>query len=47
VTGREVRCVSAELQMRFRRGYELSAEDEHDIRALAARFGLPLPPPFR
>jgi lincosamide nucleotidyltransferase A/C/D/E len=47
VGGRSVRCVSAELQMRFRRGYEWGRDDECGARLLARHFGLPLPPPFR
>jgi hypothetical protein len=32
--------------MRFRRGYEWSDRDEHDIRLLAETFELPMPPPL-
>jgi lincosamide nucleotidyltransferase A/C/D/E len=46
IDGRPVRCLSAELQMRFRRGYEWSDRDEHDIRLLAETFELPMPPPL-
>jgi len=43
-----VRCLSPELQARFRLGYEWSERDEHDMRLLAERFGTGmLPPPFR
>jgi lincosamide nucleotidyltransferase A/C/D/E len=44
IDGRPVRCLSAELQMRFRRGYEWSDHDEHDIRLLSEAFELPIPP---
>jgi hypothetical protein len=40
VTGRGVRCLSVELQLRCHAGYELDAGDLHDIallRQLAAR----------
>jgi lincosamide nucleotidyltransferase A/C/D/E len=47
IDGRPVRCLSAELQLRFRQGYEWSDRDEHDIRLLARAFGLPMPPPLR
>jgi lincosamide nucleotidyltransferase A/C/D/E len=47
IGGRQVRCLSAELQVRFRRGYEWSDRDEHDIRLLAEAFELPLPPPLQ
>lgn len=43
---RPVRCLSAELQGRFRRGYEWTDRDEHDIRLLAQEFELPMPPPL-
>jgi lincosamide nucleotidyltransferase A/C/D/E len=41
-----VRCISAELQLRFRRGYEWTENDEHDIRLLTGHFDLPAPPPL-
>jgi lincosamide nucleotidyltransferase A/C/D/E len=47
IEGRHVRCLSAELQMRFRRGYEWTERDEHDIRLLAEAFGLPMPPALK
>ncbi len=48
IAGRRVRCLSPELQVRFRLGYEWSSRDEHDIVLLADRFRVgPLPPPFR
>ncbi|HVF12036.1 MAG TPA: amino acid transporter [Actinomycetota bacterium] len=40
-----VRCLSPELQFRFRLGYEWSDKDRHDIRLLTERFGAgPIPP---
>ena len=47
IEGRLVRCLSAELQVRFRLGYEWSDRDEHDIRLLAEAFELPMPPPLQ
>ena len=44
VAGRRVRCLAATLQFRFRLGYEWSERDEHDVRLLSERFGLPWPP---
>jgi predicted nucleotidyltransferase len=45
IAGRHVRCLSAELQFRFRLGYEWTAKDEHDLGLLSHRFGVgPLPP---
>jgi lincosamide nucleotidyltransferase A/C/D/E len=47
IAGRQVRCLTPELQLRFRLGHEWSASDEHDLRLLAERFGVSLPPTFR
>jgi lincosamide nucleotidyltransferase A/C/D/E len=44
IAGRPVRCLSPLLQLRFRMGYEWSERDEHDIRLLIDRFGVPAPP---
>jgi lincosamide nucleotidyltransferase A/C/D/E len=44
IEGRRVPCISPELQLRHHLGYEWDREDLHDMRLLAARFGLPLPP---
>ncbi len=44
IAGRPVDCVSAELQLRHHLGYALTDADRHDLRLLAARFGVPLPP---
>lgn len=47
IAGMRVRCLSPELQVRSRAGYEWSSRDEHDIDLLARRFpDVPLPPPF-
>jgi lincosamide nucleotidyltransferase A/C/D/E len=47
IGGRHVRCLSPQLQFRFRMGYEWSERDEHDLRLLVERFGVPTPPPLR
>ena len=44
---RPVRCLSPQLQLRFRLGYEWSERDVHNVRLLVERFGVPAPPPFR
>jgi lincosamide nucleotidyltransferase A/C/D/E len=44
---RPVRCLSPQLQLRFRLGYEWSERDVHDVRLLVKRFGVPAPPPLR
>jgi len=43
VGGRRVRCRTAEVQLLCHGGYEPDADDLHDMRALADRFGLELP----
>ena len=40
-------CLSAEVQVLCHTGYEPDAADCADVRALAARFGVPLPPAYR
>lgn len=47
VGGRRVRCLSAELQVRHHLGYPLGDTDRHDLRLLAERFGVALPPGVR
>ncbi len=44
IAGRAVGCINAELQLRHHLGYALTDADRHDLRLLAARFGVPLPP---
>jgi lincosamide nucleotidyltransferase A/C/D/E len=44
IAGRPVRCITPELQLRHHLGYRLTDRDHHDLRLLAERFGLPLPP---
>jgi lincosamide nucleotidyltransferase A/C/D/E len=44
IAGRPVLCTTPELQLRHHLGYRLADRDRHDLRLLAERFGLPLPP---
>jgi lincosamide nucleotidyltransferase A/C/D/E len=44
VAGRRVRCVAAALQVAHHMGYPLTADDRHDLRLLAERFGVAVPP---
>jgi lincosamide nucleotidyltransferase A/C/D/E len=44
IAGRPVRCITPELQLRHHLGYPLKHRDRHDLRLLARRFPLPLPP---
>ena len=46
VAGRTVRCLTAELQLRHHLGYPPDDNDRHDLRVLAERFDLRLPPGF-
>ena len=44
--GVEVVCVDAATQLRAHLGYEPQPEDRADVAAIAAHFGLPLPPGY-
>jgi lincosamide nucleotidyltransferase A/C/D/E len=44
VGGRPVPCINARLQVRHHLGYPLTATDRHDLRLLAERFGVAVPP---
>jgi lincosamide nucleotidyltransferase A/C/D/E len=46
VAGRSVRCLTPELQVRHHLGYRPDDDDHHDLRVLAERFDLDLPPGF-
>ena len=43
VAGREVRCVSADVQILCHLGYEPSSKDAGDVLSLCRAFGLPVP----
>ena len=47
VAGREVACLTPEVQVLVHQGYEPDADDEHDMRLLHERFGLDLPEAYR
>ena len=47
VGDREVRCVTAAIQIRHHLGYPLGATDRHDLALLGERFGVALPPGTR
>ena len=47
IDGRYVRCVTVQLQVRHHLGYPPREQDLSDLRALAARFGIAIPPPWR
>lgn len=44
IGGREVRCLTPQLQLRHHLGYPPDDDDRRDLRLLAVRFGLALPP---
>ena len=44
VGGRQVRCLTPQLQVRHHLGYPLDASDRHDLGLLAERFGVAVPP---
>ncbi len=47
IGGREVQCLSPELQLAAHTGYEPDAQDRQDVELLCCRFELPLPPAYR
>jgi lincosamide nucleotidyltransferase A/C/D/E len=47
VAGRQVRCLTPQLQVRHHLGYPLGATDRHDLGLLAERFGVAVPPGIR
>ena len=46
IDGADVRCLSADEQVRTHLGYEPTQTDIHDMQRLAKRFGLDLPAPY-
>lgn len=46
VDGQVVRCVALETQLLCHLGYEPDDDDRADMRRLAERFGVALPPPY-
>jgi lincosamide nucleotidyltransferase A/C/D/E len=46
IAGRDVLCITPELQIQHHQGYEPEEKDRQDIRLLLDRFKLPLPPPY-
>jgi lincosamide nucleotidyltransferase A/C/D/E len=46
IEGRPVPCNSLDTQLRSHLGYPPDENDHADMRALARRFGCPLPPPY-
>ena len=46
IDGEQLPCLSAELQLAHHLGYEPRPHDFEDMRRLAGRYGLRLPPPY-
>lgn len=46
IEGYPVRCISPEWLVKFHAGYELDANDYHDVSLLCGRFGIALPDEF-
>lgn len=46
IAGHAVRCVDADTQVRAHLGYPPTTQDHQDMRALATRLGVRLPPPY-
>jgi lincosamide nucleotidyltransferase A/C/D/E len=46
IAGKQVKCLSPETQLRFHSGYRPDDSDRQDVRLLADRFGLELPPDY-
>jgi len=46
IDGYAVRCIAPDWLVKFHSGHELDENDHADVRALCARFGIPLPPEF-
>ena len=46
IGGREVACISPATLVRYHTGYEVDADDWHDVQQLCERFGLPVPPDY-
>lgn len=47
IAGRKVRCPMPGFLVRWHTGYEHDADDVHDVLALCARFGIPIPGEYR
>lgn len=46
IAGRPVSCIPAPTLVRYHTGYEVDADDWHDVRLLCERFALPVPPDY-
>jgi lincosamide nucleotidyltransferase A/C/D/E len=47
IAGHPVRCIPPDWMVKFHSGYELDENDNHDVRLLCSRFGIPLPEEYQ
>ncbi len=47
IAGYPVKCIPPDVMLEFHTGYELDADDYHDVKAISERFNLPLPDEYR
>lgn len=43
INGRSVKCIPPEVMVEFHTGYNVDADDYHDVRLLCEKFDIPLP----
>lgn len=47
INGQTVRCIDPKWMVQFHTRYELADTDRHDVKALCAKFGIPLPEKYK
>lgn len=47
INGYPVKCIPPEVMLEFHSGYELDADDYHDVKSLCDKFGLELPEEYK
>ena len=47
INGHPVKCIPADVMVEFHSGYELDADDYHDVKALCERYSIPLPEEYK
>lgn len=46
IEGRTITCIAPATLVRYHTGYEVDADDWHDVRLICERFALPIPPDY-
>jgi len=46
IAGHPVKCIPPDVMVEFHTGYELDADDYHDVKALCDEFGITMPPEY-